>query len=219
MPADDGKGSLVDYWESKIIDQVSIIQSKYPYVKMRCVRNSHMRDTPTMKDVILKTINNPDIISNVLKSTTNKEILANSCYCRPVCPNCKSARTIADIENCDNLNIKCNYCGLHKVYNYHLLNFWLYHKPLALPRIKEFNIDLCITGMDHYNEGDFSTRMKLFEAYKIKIKLPKTLYTPTLYGRNGKAMGKSKGNYEDIPTEQLLSLVINNSNETEIYLR
>lgn len=219
LPAEDGKGSLVDYWESIIVDKVSIIQCKYPDVKIRCVRNSHMRDMPTMKDVVLKTINNPDIVSNVLKSTTNKKILDNSCYCRPVCPNCKSAKTIARIENSDNLDIKCDCCGLHKVYNYHLLNYWLYHKPLALPRIKEFNIDLCITGMDHYHEGDFLTRMKLFEAYEIDTKLPKTLYTPTLYGRNGKIMGKSKGNCEDISIEQLLSLIINNSNKTEIYLK
>ena len=220
LPAEDGKGSLVDYWESKIINQVAVIQRQYPRVKIRCVRNSYMRDCSVMKEVVLKTIANPNLVSDVLKMTTDRKILDDkSCYCRPICPNCKSAKTIAKIKNYDNVDLECSYCGLHQVYNYHLLHFWLYHKPLALPRIKEFNIDLCVTGMDHYNEGDFLTRLKLFEAYEIEVKLPKTLYTPTLYGRNGKPMGKSKGNYEDIPTEELLSLVRKNPDSSEIYIK
>lgn len=48
--------------------------------------------------------------------------------------------------------------------------------------------------------------------------MPKTLYTPTLYGRNGRPMGKSKGNYEDIPVEDLLQIVKSNPNTKEVYI-
>ena len=49
-------------------------------------------------------------------------------------------------------------------------------------------------------------------------KMPKTLYAPTLYGRNGKPMGKSKGNYEDLPTKELYDLVKAHINEDQISL-
>lgn len=215
-----GGGSIVDYWESKIIEQVCIIKDKFPSVQLRCVRNSYMRDDPVMKDVVLKTIKNPHLVGKVLKETTGREILEYPySYCRPICPRCKTAKTFAKVLGEDDVHISCGNCGLERVYNYHLLHFWLYHKPLALPRIKRYNIDLCITGKDHYNEGDFTSRQKLFEAYEIKMdKMPKTLYAPTLYGRNGKPMGKSKGNYEDLPTQELYELVSSHINEDQISL-
>ncbi len=215
-----GGGSIVDYWESKIVDQVSIIRDKFPQANLRCIRNSSMRDMPVMKDVVLKTIKDPDLVGNVLRETTGKEILDHPySYCRPICPHCKTAKTLAEVLNKDDIRVSCENCGLDRVYNYHLLNFWLYHKPLALPRIKEFNIDLCITGTDHYREGDFITRKKLFEVYQIDVNLPKTLYTPTLYGRNGLPMGKSKGNYEDIDVEILLDFVKKYPNQETLYLK
>ena len=216
---ENGGGSIVDYWESKIIDEMSIIHDKFPFVRLRCIRNSTMRDMPTMKDVVLKTIKNPKLIANIFQEATGKEVLAHPCsYCRPICPHCKTAKTLATIQNEDDIHISCQNCKLDKIYNYHLLNFWLYHKPLAIPRIKEFKINLCITGADHYNEGDFVIRRKLFEVYRITVDLPKTLYTPTLYGRNNLPMGKSKGNYENIDTDILLEFLERYPNQEIIYL-
>ena len=63
---------------------------------------------------------------------------------------------------------------------------------------------------DHYNEGDFISRQKLFKAYNLPVKMPRTLYTPTLYGRNGLPMGKSKGNYEDLDIKHLMKIVLSN---------
>lgn len=206
-------GNIVNHWESIIIDNVSKVKEFFPTISLRCVRNSQMRDFDIMKNVVIKTIKDPNIVGNVLRETTQKTIMDEPYgYCRAICPHCKSARTQNEILQNDDIHIKCPICGLDKVYNYHLLNFWLYHKPLALPRIKAFNIDLCITGNDHYNEGDFMSRQRLFEAYGIKVKMPETLYTPTLYGRNGKPMGKSKGNYEDLPLEDLMKIATENSN-------
>ena len=170
-----------------------------------------MRDMAIMKDVVIKTIKDPNLVGDVLRQTTQKTIVEEPYgYCRAICPHCKSARTENKIINDDDIQINCPNCGLSRSYNYHLLNFWLYHKPLALPRIKIFNIDLCITGNDHYNEGDFISRQKLFKAYNLPVKMPRTLYTPTLYGRNGLPMGKSKGNYEDLDIKHLMKIVLSN---------
>ena len=204
-------GSIVNHWEAIIIDNVSFVKDKFPSISLRCIRNSQMRDMAIMKDVVIKTIKDPNLVGDVLRHTTQKTIIEEPYgYCRAICPHCKSARTENKIINDDDIQINCPNCGLSRSYNYHLLNFWLYHKPLALPRIKIFNIDLCITGNDHYNEGDFISRQKLFKAYNLPVKMPRTLYTPTLYGRNGLPMGKSKGNYEDLDIKHLMKIVLSN---------
>lgn len=216
---ENGGGCIVDFWESKIIDDMQIIIEKFPTLNLRFIRNSYMRDNSITKDVVLKTINNPDLVGNVLRETTGREILPFPySYCRPICPKCKSAKTEATV-NGENIHIVCKNCDLDKNYNYYSLNYWLYHKPLALPRIAIYKIDLCITGIDHYNEGDFNSRQKLFKVYNIKCKNPDMLYTPTLYGKNNLPMGKSKGNYEDVEINSLYELVENNLDKEKIYLK
>lgn len=202
--------SLVEHWESIILDSLyKNIKSKYKKISIFPVRNSHMRNNKHMKEVVLKTIKNPDLVINILRKYSGKKILPKTHYCKAICPKCKTALVNNEVVDNDNIKIKCNNCDFHAIRNYHTLNFWLYHKPLALPRIKEYNIDLCITGTDHYKEGDFIVRQKLFEAYGIDIRMPKTLYTQALYGRNGKPMGKSKGNAEIIDYNLLKNLVLN----------
>lgn len=216
---ESGGGCIVDHWEPIIVDAVYAIRERFPKIKLKCIRNSYMRDDPVMKNVVIKTIKNPDLVGNVLRESTGREILQSPySYCRPICPRCKSAKTFAKVVDEEDIYITCNNCNLEKTYNYHLLHFWLYHKPLALPRIKVYNIDICITGVDHYNEGDFLSRKKLFEAYKIDIKMPMMLYAPTLYGRNGLPMGKSKGNYEDLDFLTLYNLVKKHPNDERLFL-
>jgi hypothetical protein len=209
----------VDYWENVICSAVHEIKEHFPNVSIKCVRNSSMRDLPIMKEVVLKTIKSPDLLGNIM-SNLGFPLHKNFpyTYCNPICPKCTSARTVATITKDDNISLTCSDCGHRGIYEYHDLYYWLYHKILALPRIKYFDIDLCISGLDHYKEKDFDSRYALYDAYGIKMKPTYILYTPALHGTNGLQMGKSRNNCIDIETEKLLSLLRKNPSSYEIYI-
>lgn len=216
---DEHGGNIVNYWESVIMQQVYQIKKRFPEVSIRSVKNSSMRDNPIMKEVILKTIENPNLLGDILcylGFPIKKEFPYS--YCRPICPKCFSARTDVEIIKSDDLRIKCSDCGHTGIYNYHILYYWLYHKILALPRIKTYDIDLCISGLDHYLEKDFYSRNLLYKAYGINMKPTYILYTPALFGKNGLRMGKSRGNYEDVSTNVLIDLIKKNPNDMNLYL-
>lgn len=213
------KTAEVVYWTQKIVDSVSDIKSFFPNIQIKCVKNSEMRDMPYMKDVVLKTIQNPSLLSDIMKDLgypIKKDF--PHVYCTPICPECKSARTNAKVMNGDYIALECTTCRHKGEYSYYDLYYWLYHKILALPRIKTFEIDLCISGLDHYLEKDFDSRNALYKAYNIKMKPTYILYTNKLLGRNGLQMGKSRNNYEDLDVEQLQKLVLEYPNSMEIAL-
>ena len=172
-----------------------------------------------MSDVVLKTIQDPSLLSDIMKNLgypIKKDF--PHVYCTPICPECKSARTNAKVVNGDHIALECTTCHHKGEYSYHDLYYWLYHKILALPRIKTFEIELCISGLDHYLEKDFDSRNALYKAYNIKMKPTYILYTNKLLGRNGLQMGKSRNNYEDLDIEQLQKLVLEHPNSMEIAL-
>lgn len=61
-----------------------------------------------------------------------------------------------------------------------------------MPRLEIFNIDICITGSDHYNEGDFIVRQELIKKYSLKAKPHKALYSQVVLGRDGDVMGNQE---------------------------
>ena len=209
----------VEYWEHIIYSSVQEVQMLFPNVSIQCVRNSSMRDLPIMKEVVLKTIKNPDLLGNIMQNLgfpLHKSFPYT--YCNPICPKCKSARTQAKVIASDNIKLVCPDCSYQGIHNYHDLYYWLYHKVLALPRIKYYDIDLCISGLDHYKERDFDSRYALYQAYNITMKPTYILYTPALHGLNGLQMGKSRQNCADITTKELLSLIRKQPNNYELYM-
>lgn len=161
---------MVDHWEPIIIENVSKVLSEFSNVKITPVRNSSMKKFGVMRKVVLETIKNPKLVWNVLKKFSNKKMLEYPCaYCSAICRNCKSARTETSVKSSELIEVRCPLCGDTNSGVYETFEYWLYHKPLALPRIAYYNIDLCITGLDHYNEGDFASRLELFKAYDIYI--------------------------------------------------
>ncbi len=209
----------VDYWEQIIYSSVYEVKQQFPEISIRCIRNSSMRDIPIMKEVVLKTIKNPDLLGNIMQNLgfpLHKSFPYT--YCNPICPKCTSARTEATVVGTDDIRFTCSDCCYHGTYNYHELYYWLYHKILALPRIKYYDIDLCISGLDHYKEKDFDSRYALYQAYNIQMKPTYILYTPALHGLNGLQMGKSRNNYADMPTSKLLEIIKNNPNNYDVYM-
>lgn len=206
----DSNYSIVDFWEPIIKNNVQIITHYFPKTKINAVRNSSMKLFPLMKSCLLKTIKKPEIVSTALRQYTNRKILNNAIYASAVCPECKAARGITRVANHDRIIHVCTNCQVKCSGKYEDFEYWFYHKPLALPRIGTYCIDLCITGLDHYQEGDYQVRQKLLEEYKINVAPPKTLYTPVILGRNNLTMGKSKGNAEHYSLESIIKYIIEN---------
>jgi lysyl-tRNA synthetase class I len=184
------------------------VKDKFPHIKVKCIRNSSMKNNLKLKYYLLKTIKEPHIVLNAIKKYTNKKTLNSPIsYAMAVCPKCHLVRGKTDVMKKDVIRHFCGACGSVSEDNYEKFDYWFYHKVLALPRLDIFNIDLCITGLDHYNEGDFLVRKKLIEDFGNNIKLPKTLYAPTILGSDGRQMGKSKGNDVSIEIDDLVNLI------------
>lgn len=210
--------NIVDRWEPIIVNQVKEVSRLFPGVKVRSVRNSQMKKSPVMRKHLLFTIQNPQILANILRKYTDKEVLREPLsYALAVCPDCKKTRGRTTYSH-GKVHHFCTDC--HKDFSGDYLDFdyWLYHKPLALPRLEIFDIDICITGLDHYNERDFTVRQELIKQYGSKAKFPRTLYTQVVLGRDGNVMGKSRGNAETISIAELRDLFNKYPNEKTLRL-
>lgn len=217
----DETRSQADYWCPIIQKEVeNTLGKEIPTLNLVFIRNSSLKDEPIFKEVVIKTINEPEKLRNLFYKYSGKEIILKpSSYCMAICKKCQHPAHETKVINKETIYYKCHRseCGFEENASYSNLHFWLYHKPLAIPRIKLKEIDLCITGMDHFNEGDFIIRQKLFDFYGIKVKPFKTLYAPILIGTDGKLkMSKSKNNYYDMDFNKLLDLV-KNTTEHIIY--
>lgn len=218
-PIDSSK-KIVDYWEKVIVNNINLIKHYFPAVQILPIKNSEMKHDKEMKHCVLHTIDHPEQITHVMRQYTNKKVLnMHSIYSSAVCPDCHAARgNSCVVANSDKIIHHCINCGITNSGKYEDFNYWLYHKPLAIPRIISCKIDLCITGSDHYNEGDFAVRQKLFEIYGYTINQPKTLYTPSVFGEDKQVMGKSKGNARLIDLDKLLNLVLTYKNNKKIII-
>jgi len=198
--------NIADYWEPIIVKGVKKIQTLFPKVKIKSVRNSELKNNPIMKKHLLFTIQNPQVVADILRKYTNKKILEKPLsYAMAVCPKCKKVKGRSSYKD-GKIYHYCFNCKKKSQGKYEDFDYWFYHKPLAIPRLEIFNIDICITGSDHYGEGDFIVRQELIKAYGSKAKPPKTLYTQVMLGRNGDVMGKSRGNTEMIGLKELRDL-------------
>lgn len=205
------KMNIVDKWEPVILKSVSDLKRKYKNISVKTVRNSSLRENPIMKKYLLRTISNSEGIAEILRKRTKKKILNDPLtYAIAVCPKCKFVGGKTTIVKDDYLNHYCKYCGKNYQDSYHKFDYWFYHKPSAIPRIEIFNIDLCITGADHFMEGDFKIRKDLIKFFNAKINNLKVLYTPVVIGYNGEKMGKSKKNDVVISPEKLRKMLEKN---------
>ena len=213
LPGDQQTG-IVDHWHPIIENAVRESLSKFPSVSVKSVRNSDMKQMGEMKRILIETIKNPNLVADVLAEHTNTTVLPTPrIYALAVCPKCQQVNGHSEVLTDGSISHQCDACKQKSNGSYEDFDYWFYHKPLALPRISIFNIDLCITGADHYREGDFIVRQKLFESYKLKNKLPLTLYTQTVYGKDGQVMGKSKKNDVYLDPKYLYQKVINNNSD------
>ena len=209
----DRKKNIVDKWEPVIMKGVKTITSLFTKTEVHFVRNSSIKSYPLMKKYLLKTLSEPEKIAKIFKKRTGKPVLDNPLeYVIAVCPKCGLVKGLTRIVEEDLLEHSCGACGAVTRGRYENFDYWFYHKPLAIPRLEIFKIDFCITGGDHFAEGDFYIRQDLIKLFDAKVKPLKVLYTPVVLGFNGERMGKSKKNDVVLSIEKLIDLVKKDSN-------
>ena len=214
----DKTKNIVDYWEPKIFKEISLLRKHFNLVKINTIRNSSLKNNKRFKYCLLKTLKEPQVIAKILKRHTKRPLLKKPlAYALAVCPYCKSTRGHTSVDK-NLINHNCFNCNKFFVNNYEIFDYWFYHKPLAIPRIDIFNIDVCITGFEHFKEGDYLVRKALMKEFKSVITNLKTLYTPTIFSYNGRIMGKSNGNTTKIPMLKLLKVAVQypKSNKLEL---
>jgi len=214
------KTNIVDKWEPVIVKGVKTITSYFKQTKVLAVRNSHMKRNKFMKRYLLETLKNPDEIASILRERTKRTVLEDPLsYVLAVCPKCLLVRGQTTLLSNNKIVHICKSCDMITKGEYEDFDYWFYHKPLAIPRLEAYRIDLCITGGDHFTEGDFHTRQDLIRLFNAKIKPFKVLYTPVVLGYNNERMGKSKKNDVAISFQELLKIVKKNigSDTIEIY--
>lgn len=211
--------SIVDVWEPIIFKETLHLKSLYPQVAIQTVRNSELKNNEIMKRYVLFTLENPRKIAEVIEQFSNKMILKDPLsFAIAVCPVCHKVKGKTHVVN-KSLIHNCFHCGKTIKGLYEDFDYWFYHKPLAIPRLEIFDIDICITGLDHYNEGDFDIRHELIKLFKSSTKFPKTLYAQTLLGSDNHVMGKSRGNSRVVSIDKLMELFNKNSNSKTMIIQ
>lgn len=201
-----------------IVKNLMLIKKKYKKVQIIPKLNSEMKNHPIMKKYLIHTISNGGKLAKLFSKCSDKPLCAyNQQYAIAICPKCFFAKgtTLYDNKK-DTVVHSCKKCGATTRDAYKNFDYWFYHKPMAVPRLEIYKIDLCITGADHLEENDFDIRENLIKVFGANVKNFATLYSPIVMGKDGKKMGKSNKNAQ-VPKEKML-LKLAKSNDQKIYL-
>lgn len=187
--------STVDHWEPVVQRNVTKLKERFSGTSFTFVRNSEMSQHPYWKELLLRTINNPEEQVEIFKRLSEKEILTTPLsYAGAICPHCHRAHGNTSVGSDNLIQWKCNECGTAMKADYSEFQYWWYHKPMLLARMEIFGVDITLSGGDHYSEGDFLIRRAFIEKLSPQTREPKMLFTPTLTVSNGEKMSKSRNN-------------------------
>ncbi len=212
LPYDNGTdATMAEVWSERIAELTSKLLRDFPHLNLRFIRNSWLKEIPEFQELLLETLKNPQAFAEIFGSVTKKEILANPVYAAPVCKRCNSARNKPKLYTKKTIGFVCERCGFKQKGLLGTFNFWWYHKPLFLARMKIFKPDLALSGGDHFNEGDFEIRKRIAAKFMPGLKLPDMLFTPVLLTPEGQRMSKTAGNAAYGSVQKLIKLARNNN--------
>jgi hypothetical protein len=210
--------SVVDHYEKIIAHEIkNHFGKRFSTVSFQLVRNSSLINNKKFREYLYLSLTKPSLIAKIISGATGeKTIPSQAKYAGAICPECKSAhgetKVLFDFENFDNvlgddeqISFKCENCGKSFTKKTRDFDYWIYHKPLLLPRLIIFDIDLCIRGGDHYRCGSVDVNSALLSRFEPNYKKPKTLITPVVMDCKGNKMSKSYKNTFDVETEKVIA--------------
>ncbi|MFA6253710.1 MAG: hypothetical protein WC640_00395 [Candidatus Paceibacterota bacterium] len=186
--------TMIELWAPRIRENIKRLLIDFPELNIRYINNSWLKEHPTFKKLLLKTLTESDKLSDIFRKYTDKIVLANAQYASAVCKKCFCARNKTTIDGNEIFSFLCPNCHQSNSGKFNDFDYWWYHKPLFLARMEIFKPDLTISGGDHYNEGDYEVRQAMAEAFVPGKQMPDMLFTPVLLAPDGKRMSKSQGN-------------------------
>jgi lysyl-tRNA synthetase class I len=209
-PDDNGCcSSIADHWIPIIKKRVLVIKKRFPGVTVSFILNSELVKDRFCRSLLIDTIQNPHDHIMIYKKYTDKEILKDPvAFSNAVCPYCKSARGKTSFR-LGKINLDCVVCGTKSSGSLSNFHFWWYHKPMLTARLKKFDVDITLSGGDHFDEKDFEIRKAFMAKYVPNIKIPKMLFTPTVLASDGEKMSKSRGNTAFVDFGKLIQIANN----------
>lgn len=205
----DEKGccdTSLSHWCPIIERNIKILKNKFPELEFLFIRNSELIGYPFTKEFLKRTIQYPYEQFEILKSSSDKKTLSSPIqYAGAICPKCHLAHGKTEIKSFDQVLWQCDRCNHTQLSTIENFQYWWYHKPMLLARLAIFNIDLMISGGDHYSEGDFNIRREFINKFSPETKEPKMLFTPTVIAPDGQKMSKSRNNTEYAHIERLIN--------------
>lgn len=200
--------SMVDHWEPRIKHECLTLLMEYPGIHLQFWRNSSLKTHHHFREFFRLTIEQPKQLADIFKRYSGKEVLAHPMsYGCLVCPQCKRTQGSTVFRD-DTIVWKCSLCSARAQGDFSAFDYWWYHKPLLLARLIIFNIDITISGGDHYSEGDFAIRRELIRCYAPDYKEPRMLFAPLLIAPDGRKMSKSRANTARVDSATLLNLAL-----------
>ena len=196
----DEKGcckSAIDHWQPIIERNLLTLKNKYSNITFQFIRNSKLIRYPFCKELLQETIKNPREQFEILKANSNNKTLENPIqYAGAICPKCFKAHGKTTVVGDQIISWICGECNYSVQDNMENFQYWWYHKPMLLARMEIFQIDVTLSGGDHFSEGDFNIRKAFLKKYSPKTKEPRMLFTPTVVTLKGERMSKSRNNAE-----------------------
>lgn len=197
--------SAIDHWQPIIERAINTLKVTFPHVTFEYKRNSDLIKYPFFKTLLLQTLKFPMEQFNILISNSHFNYLNYPIiYAGAVCPQCYTAHGITSVIDDDTISWACSKCYLKLTDNIDIFQFWWYHKPMLIARIKIFKIDIILSGGDHYSEGDFNIRKAFLNKYTQSTKEPYMLFTPTVIALDGQKMSKGRNNTEYANIQKLI---------------
>jgi lysyl-tRNA synthetase class I len=189
--------SIVDHWEKRIKDRVSLIQKKFKEISLKFVRNSELIEYESCRVFLAETVRNPRKQLAILKKHSDADILDEPIqFAGVVCPKCKKTKGDTRSSVGAEINWVCHTCSYSSSGDIRDFDYWWYHKPMLIARLDIFNVDVTLSGGDHFSEGDFNIRRDFIRTFSPKTKEPLMLFTPTVFAKDGNKMSKSRNNTE-----------------------
>jgi len=202
--------STVDHWQPMIENNLNKIKNRFKEISFKFVRNSELISYPYCEKLLIETIKNPKDQLKILKKYSGKDALDEPVsYAGVICPKCRRSHGKTTVVKNNLIQWKCSNCGTRAKDTFKNFQYWWYHKPMLIARIRIFKIDITLSGGDHFSEEDFKIREALIKKYSPKTKEPKMIFTPTVVALNGEKMSKSRNNIAFADIKKLISATAN----------
>lgn len=207
--------SIVEHWQPILEKCLRVLTQHYSSTIMSFVKNSELRGNTIFMNLLLHTIRFPQEQGEIMRKYSGKEVLENPMqYAGVVCPQCRKTHGKTDIMINKDVVWKCKTCAISIRRPYNQFDYWWHHKAMLCARLKIFDVDITISGADHYSEGDFLIRKAFLNLFFPEHKIPKMLFSPLILAPDGRKMSKSRNNTAFASVKTLLDLIETDKNNS-----